>query len=43
MNSSYLWGDDAEWGPRYFFTYYSEFGDRRGASCVEVSHKILLK
>ncbi|XP_046417975.1 free fatty acid receptor 4-like [Neodiprion pinetum] len=36
MNSSYLWGDDEEWGPRYFFTYYSQFGERNGASGVEV-------
>ncbi|XP_076229231.1 free fatty acid receptor 4-like isoform X2 [Nomia melanderi] len=36
MNSSYLWGDDEEWGPRYYFTYYSQFGDRARASTVEV-------
>lgn len=36
MNSSYLWGEDEEWGPRYYFTYYSQFGDRKGASGIEV-------
>ncbi|XP_076678576.1 free fatty acid receptor 4-like isoform X1 [Andrena cerasifolii] len=36
MNSSYLWGEDEEWGPRYYFTYYSELGNRKGASNVEV-------
>ncbi|XP_003423809.1 free fatty acid receptor 4 isoform X1 [Nasonia vitripennis] len=36
MNSSYVMGDDEDWGRRYFFTYYSEFGDRRGASGIEV-------
>ncbi|XP_076651017.1 free fatty acid receptor 4-like isoform X2 [Halictus rubicundus] len=36
MNSSYLWGEDEEWGPRYYFTYYSQFGNRTGASTVEV-------
>ncbi|XP_076240030.1 free fatty acid receptor 4-like [Calliopsis andreniformis] len=36
MNSSYLWGEDEVWGPRYYFTYYSEFGNRKGASTVEV-------
>ncbi|XP_043283224.1 free fatty acid receptor 4-like [Venturia canescens] len=36
MNSSYLLGEDEEWGPRYYFTYYSQFGDRKGASGVEV-------
>ncbi|XP_058801848.1 free fatty acid receptor 4-like isoform X2 [Phymastichus coffea] len=36
MNSSYLLGEDEEWGRRYYFTYYSEFGDRRGASGLEV-------
>ena len=37
MNSSYLWGEDEEWGPRYYFTYYSELGNRKGASNVEAS------
>ncbi|XP_012250870.2 free fatty acid receptor 4-like [Athalia rosae] len=36
MNCSYVWGDDADWGPRYFFTYYSQFGERNGACGVEV-------
>ncbi|XP_043266274.1 neuropeptide Y receptor type 2-like [Colletes gigas] len=36
MNSSYLWGEDEEWGARYYFTYYSQFGNRQGASAVEV-------
>ncbi|XP_078032998.1 free fatty acid receptor 4-like isoform X2 [Augochlora pura] len=36
MNSSYLWGEDEEWGPRYYFTYYSQFGNRTRASTVEV-------
>ncbi|KAG7200491.1 hypothetical protein KM043_001057 [Ampulex compressa] len=36
MNSSYLWGEDEVWGPRYYFTYYSQFGDRTCASSVEV-------
>ncbi|XP_076164804.1 free fatty acid receptor 4-like [Ptiloglossa arizonensis] len=36
MNSSYLWGEDEEWGPRYYFTYYSQLGNRQGASAVEV-------
>lgn len=38
MNSSYLLGEDEEWGQRYYFTYYSQFGDRRGASGVEVKN-----
>lgn len=42
MNSSYLAGEDEEWGRRYFFTYYSEFGDRRGASGVEVIFQNLI-
>ncbi|XP_014236211.1 delta-type opioid receptor-like [Trichogramma pretiosum] len=36
MNSSYVLGEDEDWGRRYYFTYYSEFGDRNGASGVEV-------
>uniref|UniRef100_A0ABD2VX80 Uncharacterized protein n=1 Tax=Trichogramma kaykai TaxID=54128 RepID=A0ABD2VX80_9HYME len=35
MNSSYVLGEDEDWGRRYYFTYYSEFGDRNGASGVE--------
>ncbi|KZC10513.1 PREDICTED: neuropeptide Y receptor type 2-like [Dufourea novaeangliae] len=36
MNSSYLWGEDDEWGPRYYFTYYNQFGNRKAASTFEV-------
>ncbi|XP_029036861.1 free fatty acid receptor 4-like [Osmia bicornis bicornis] len=36
MNSSYLWGEDEEWGGRYYFAYYSQFGNRKGISTVEV-------
>ncbi|XP_011502175.1 PREDICTED: free fatty acid receptor 4-like [Ceratosolen solmsi marchali] len=36
MNTSYLLGEDEEWGRRYYFTYYSEFGDRKGISGIEV-------
>ncbi|XP_033215535.1 free fatty acid receptor 4-like [Belonocnema kinseyi] len=36
MNTSYLLGEDEDWGQRYYFTYYSEFGDRKGASGIEV-------
>ncbi|XP_012146875.2 free fatty acid receptor 4-like [Megachile rotundata] len=36
MNSSYLWGEDEEWGARYYFTYYSQFGSRKNVSTVEV-------
>ncbi|KAJ8664249.1 hypothetical protein QAD02_005911 [Eretmocerus hayati] len=36
MNSSYLLGSDDQWGTRYYFSYYGEFGDRRDASRVEV-------
>ncbi|XP_074114600.1 free fatty acid receptor 4-like [Cotesia typhae] len=36
VNSSYLFGIDETWGKREFFTYYSEFSDRKGASAVEV-------
>ncbi|KAG8033896.1 hypothetical protein G9C98_008377 [Cotesia typhae] len=35
VNSSYLFGIDETWGKREFFTYYSEFSDRKGASAVE--------
>ncbi|KRT86688.1 G protein-coupled receptor, partial [Oryctes borbonicus] len=33
-NSSYIFGQDNEsgWGERYFFTYYTEFGDRSVAA-----------
>ncbi|CAL7938292.1 unnamed protein product [Xylocopa violacea] len=34
MNSSYLWGEDEEWGARYYFTYYSQFEERRGISTM---------
>ncbi|XP_067000907.1 free fatty acid receptor 4 [Anabrus simplex] len=39
VNSSYVFGNDTlgGWGPRYFFTFYTEFGDRRGAAVAEVS------
>ncbi|XP_034937592.1 free fatty acid receptor 4-like [Chelonus insularis] len=36
VNSSYLFGEDENWGAREYFTYYSQFGDRKGASAVEV-------
>ncbi|XP_051171387.1 neuropeptide Y receptor type 2-like [Leptopilina boulardi] len=36
MNTSYLLGEDEDWGQRYYFTYYSEFGDRKGTSGVEI-------
>ncbi|XP_017796578.1 PREDICTED: free fatty acid receptor 4-like [Habropoda laboriosa] len=37
MNSSYIWGEDDEWGERYYFTYYSELEDRKEISrMVEV-------
>lgn len=38
-NSSYVFGNDhiSGWGPRYFYTFYSEFGQRRGASEAEVT------
>ncbi|XP_046658580.1 neuropeptide Y receptor type 2-like [Homalodisca vitripennis] len=38
-NASYLLGNDSVrgWGTRYFFTFYSEFGDRHGAAGVEVA------
>ncbi|XP_023247370.1 free fatty acid receptor 4-like [Copidosoma floridanum] len=36
MNSSYLLGEDQDWGVRSYFTYYSEFGDQSGARGVEV-------
>ena len=42
MNTSYLLGEDEDWGPRYYFTYYSEFGNRKGASGTEVSNDLFL-
>lgn len=38
-NNSYIFGNDevSGWGPRYFYTFYSEFGQRRGASQAEVA------
>lgn len=38
-NDSYLLGNDnvSEWGTRYFFTFYSEFGERGPAPEVEVA------
>ena len=27
MNTSYVLDENEEWGQRYYFTYYSEFGD----------------
>ncbi|XP_012283038.1 free fatty acid receptor 4 [Orussus abietinus] len=36
MNSSYMLGEDEQWGPRYYFTYYSQFGDRKGSTGIEV-------
>ncbi|KAF0772265.1 Uncharacterized protein FWK35_00018533 [Aphis craccivora] len=39
FNTSYLMGNDTAggWGSRYFFTFYSEFGDERAESVVEVT------
>lgn len=39
FNTSYLMGNDTTggWGPRYFFTFYSEFGDEQAESAVEVT------
>ncbi|KAE9541745.1 hypothetical protein AGLY_003736 [Aphis glycines] len=39
FNTSYLMGNDTAggWGPRYFFTFYSEFGDEQAESAVEVT------
>lgn len=38
-NSSYVLGNDTVngWGTRYFYTFYTEFGERHGAVGVEVS------
>ncbi|KAK2575788.1 hypothetical protein KPH14_007173 [Odynerus spinipes] len=36
MNTSYLWGD-YEYGSKYLFTYYSQFGERNEATIVEVT------
>ncbi|XP_046991239.1 neuropeptide FF receptor 2-like [Schistocerca americana] len=38
-NSSYLWGNDSApggWGGRFFFSFYSELGERRAAALAEV-------
>lgn len=37
-NSSYVLGNDSlnGWGTRYFYTFYSELGERNGAVAVEV-------
>lgn len=39
FNTSYLMGNDTVcgWGPRYFFTFYSEFGDEKTESAIEVT------
>lgn len=40
FNTSYLMGNDTVggWGPRYFFTFYSEFSDdEKAESAVEVT------
>lgn len=40
FNSSYLWGNDSApggWGPRFFFSFYSELGERRGAAVAEIT------
>ncbi|XP_063221928.1 free fatty acid receptor 4-like [Bacillus rossius redtenbacheri] len=39
VNTSYLEGVDAigDWGRRYFFTFYSEFGARDGAAAAEAA------
>lgn len=38
-NASYAWGNDSDggWGPRFFFTFYSQLGHRRGAATVEAA------
>ncbi|XP_050546770.1 free fatty acid receptor 4-like [Daktulosphaira vitifoliae] len=39
FNTSYLLGNDTVggWGLRYFFTFYSEFGDEKTESTIEVT------
>lgn len=43
-NSSYILGNDTQdgWGQRYFFTFYSEFGEREGAAGVEVGVLVVI-
>lgn len=43
INYSYLFGNDtwSGWGPRYFFSFYSEFGERGVAVGVEVTALLL--
>ncbi|KAK7586106.1 hypothetical protein V9T40_003982 [Parthenolecanium corni] len=43
-NSSYFFGDDtiSGWGPRYFFSFYSEYGEGRSGMIIEVSFFVVI-